>query len=123
MLGFLFSLETVWGVGAIERRLWTEGKDARELESKGRTKDEREWEGKGTRRELEVGTEIGRDGGCERGGYGLVGMRALAHGEWGACKHASMTSDFYRLVAKGRGRRCRKPIMTSSWLYPHCLGA
>ena len=36
MLGFLFSLETAWGVSTVEGRLWTEGEDGRELESKGR---------------------------------------------------------------------------------------
>jgi hypothetical protein len=31
-----------------------------------------------------VGTERGRDGGCERGGYGLVGMSDDGSGEkWG----------------------------------------
>ena len=90
MLGFLFSLETVWGVSTVEGRLWTEGEDGRELESKGRKgigksgKDGRGMGGEGTRRELKVGTERGRDGGCERGGYGLVGMSDDGSGEkWG----------------------------------------
>ena len=90
MLGFLFSLETAWGVSTVEGRLWTEGEDGRELESKGRKgigksgKDGRGMGGEGARRELKVGTERGRDGGCERGGYGLVGMSDDGSGEkWG----------------------------------------
>ena len=61
MLGFLFSLETVWGVSTVEGRLWTEGEDGRELESKGRKgigKSGKDGRGMGGERDKK-GTESG----------------------------------------------------------------